>query len=149
MENGTITINSHPHIYKIMETKTTTKIAITAGILALIVGGYKTFTISDSEVQTYIQEALIKGCKPVLDLCESNCKSIDVTKFVKAECIPTGGIMRIDYKRAQNNYIKLAEKLGVKNIADFEKLPTAIRTKLSEKGSVMETVKEDLSVQIK
>lgn len=128
---------------------TTTKIAIISGILALIVGGYNTFTISDSEVQTYIQEALIKGCKPVLDLCSSNCKSIDVTKFVKAECIPAGGIMRIDYKRAQNNYIKLAEKLGVKNTADIGKLPTAIRTQLSAKGTTLEAVKEDLIVQTK
>lgn len=127
---------------------TTKTIAITAGILVLIVGGYNTFTISDYEIQTYIQEALIKGCKPVLDLCESNCKSIDVTKFVKAECIPTGGIMRVDYRRAQNNYIKLAEKLKIKNIADFTNLPILIREKLEKGGAVLETVKEDLSIKM-
>jgi len=119
-------------------------IAVSLGIMALVVGGFNTFTISDEEIQQYIASALSNGCKPAIDLCSSDCKSKNIVAEVSPQCIPKE-IMRVDYRRAQDNYINLAKNLGIKDTGNFEKLPTLIREKLEKDGIILQAVKEDLS----
>lgn len=117
-----------------------TLIAVVGGVIALITIGWQSLTISDAEIKTYIEDSLVKGCRPVIDLCAGDCGQLDLKLFVQDVCIPNK-ILRADYNRVLNIYIQMGERVGEKNII---KIPDAIRKRLETEGKILEPVKESL-----
>ena|SRR3990167_1707647 len=116
---------------------------VAGGLVVGVIFGYDNLTISDTEIQKYIQDSLISGCRPVINICTSDCNQRDITKDVKAECLPAK-VLRVSAERATDNYIKLAKKNNVEILA-LNDLPIKLRDKLSDKGVVLSPIKEDLS----
>lgn len=103
----------------------------------------KQTTLGDStELQKYIEDALIKGCKPVIDICTSDCKARDFSLDVKSGCVPST-VMRTDIKTALGGYLAVAEKYGVADV-EVSKLPESIRTEMTKVGIKVESAKESL-----
>jgi hypothetical protein len=122
-------------------------IVITAG--SLLSAGYFMLgpsTVSDAELQQYIQDSLARGCRPVIDVCTSDCGTTDPLENVSEECAsPDGKVIRVSYTRAQGGYVKLAQDLGISaTTTPITELPDKIREKLADQGIPVEPVKEDL-----
>jgi len=117
-------------------------------LIALVFGGYTLFAVDESlAIQDYIKSALINGCRPVIDICTSNCsKAITEEDQLKAgvsqSCVQVVPL-RVTAEKAQNNYISLAKKLGVEKI-DLQTISVDIRERLKEKGEVLEAPKEKI-----
>ncbi|MCX6785923.1 MAG: hypothetical protein NTZ18_03685 [Candidatus Komeilibacteria bacterium] len=119
--------------------------------IAGVIAGYQTLNVSDTEIENYIQTAIANGCRPVIDVCESNCGKIkDYADFgVSEQCIQGGQVLRMNYKRANDGLLSLAKKLNVDLTQEnMEQLPVKIREKLEVKGMAMQPVKESLILDI-
>jgi hypothetical protein len=124
--------------------KTPIKAAIATASVASVIA-VATLYLQDprKELKAYIQAALINGCKPVIDICTSNCVK-DIVYYGPPECLPKE-IMRASTKEATEAYVELAEdlKIKVKTIKDFKKMPHKIREELG-KVKQLKNIKEDL-----
>ena len=128
-----------------MKNDTLKIIAVAGGLLTFIAFGYDSLTVSDSEIKSYITKSLLFGCKPIVDVCTSDCGK-PITYEGNPECL-ANGIIRADPQRVQDLYIELGKDLGVKEF-NLEKLPDDIRIELEKKGSKLEVIKEDLAEKI-
>lgn len=119
-------------------------ISVVAGVISYLSVGYFSPTISyaDKEIQDYIQYSLMKGCKPVIDVCAENCGQLDLKQSVKTECMLVS-IMRAEPQRVLNNYLKLAELNKIK-VKDLTKLPYELRAKWTKDKLVVLSIKESL-----
>lgn len=116
-------------------------IGITAGIIALVSAGWMTLTTSDAEIKTYIKNALVNGCRPVIDICSSDCKSKDIRPNVRADCMPSK-VLRANPERVLGLYLQMGKEAKAKNVSD---IPEAIRQNLrTTKGVVLQPLKENL-----
>lgn len=125
--------------------KTAGIIVAAGGLLSASIFMFDFSGVSDAELKQYIQDSLARGCRPVIDVCTSDCGSVDPLQNVAEECVvPDGQIIRVSYTRAQNGYVKLAQDLGISatNTPALE-LPDKIREKLEDQGVPVEPQKEE------
>lgn len=141
-------------LYKVLlanRGKATVVFLVTAVILATVsmgeiqkktVGGEA--YLSNEEIQNFIEKALIKGCRPVRDVCDSECgsKEVDLSD-VPMECRKP--VLRVSTDRSEENYIKLARKHGIKGF-NMDEWPKQIRESLEKQGKPVEEYKQKLSI---
>ena len=120
-------------------------VTVVGSVLALVAGGFSVFTTSDAEIQTYIEDALRKGCRPVVDICSGDCKQVDlVAQGITPACVPKQ-VLRADPQRVLSQYITLAKHYGADE-AEVQKWADTIREKMQ--GTV-EPKKEELGIEEK
>lgn len=135
-----------------MEKNTLKKLSVSAALVASLAVGWDTLTLSDAEVQAYIENSLSIGCRPIVDICSGDCgkRDIDLTEAnVTPDCvIAEKEIIRVPFDRFFLNYLELGEKYGAKpNILDtaaIEKLPLRIREGMVRSGREVGNIKEPL-----
>ncbi|MFA6157998.1 MAG: hypothetical protein WC763_00015 [Candidatus Paceibacterota bacterium] len=128
--------------------KTAGYIIAAGGLLSASLFMFDFSGVSDAELKQYIQDSLARGCRPIIDVCTSDCGSAEPQQNVTEECIiPSGDIIKVSYTRAQNGYVKLAQDLGISatNTSPLE-LPDRIREKLEDSGVSVEPQKESFVI---
>ena len=132
------------------KTDTFKKITVTGLIVTTLVIGTDFLVISDREIQTYLEDSLINGCRPIVDICSSNCgsKEINLALYgVSEDCIlPESEIIRVPYYKVIENYIKLGRKYGIENTL-IQDLPIRIREEIAKQGRKLQEIKEPLIIK--